>query len=31
MPVQELVAWFGDVDPGNAFELTVRAAVHDDL
>jgi hypothetical protein len=30
-PVQELVAWFGDVDPGNALELTVRAAPHDDL
>ena len=30
-PVQELVAWFGDVDPGNALELTVRAAAHDDL
>jgi hypothetical protein len=30
-PVQELVAWFGDVDPDNALELTVRAAAHDDL
>jgi hypothetical protein len=31
MPVQELVAWFGDVDPANALELTVRAGAHDDL
>jgi abequosyltransferase len=30
-PVQELVAWFGDIDPSNALELTVRAAAHDDL
>lgn len=30
-PVQELVAWFGDIDPENALELTVRAAAHDDL
>ena len=30
-PVQELVAWFADVDPENAVEFRVRAAAHDAL
>lgn len=30
-PVQELVAWFGDVDPANAVEFRVRATTHDEL
>ena len=30
-PVQELVAWFADVDPENAAEFRVRAAAHDEL
>jgi hypothetical protein len=30
-PVQELVAWFADVDPANALELSVRAGAHDDV
>jgi hypothetical protein len=30
-PVQELVAWFRDIDPGNAVEFTVRADAHDHL
>jgi hypothetical protein len=31
MLVQELVAWFGDVDPANALELDVQALTHDDV
>jgi glycosyltransferase involved in cell wall biosynthesis len=30
-PVQEHVAWFGDVDPASALDLDVRAVPHDDV